>query len=77
MEHCTCSLIIAICFAFGKEEGEVVEHIRLHLILSHQFLSDIIVFVHLPNEVQCFDLIRDDDIDGPAFFKDLSIVGRT
>jgi hypothetical protein len=42
--------------------------VGLHFVLGHLFFSVVVALVHLPNKVEGFGFIQDDDVDVLALF---------
>ncbi len=40
--------------------------IQLHLLLGHLVFPEVVTFIHLANKIECFGLVRDDDVDCAA-----------
>ncbi len=46
--------------------------VGLHFVLGHLVFGVVVALVHLPNKVDGFGFVQDDDVDGLALFCCLS-----
>ncbi len=75
LESAVCCFVVAIGLAEGEQIREVGKcfvpdfvRIREDLIFGHLLLGEVVALVHLPNKVEGFGFVGDDDVDCLAIF---------
>jgi hypothetical protein len=75
LESAVCCFVVAIGLAEGEQIREVGKCfvpdfvcIQENLVLGHLLLGEVVALVHLPNKVEGFGFVGDDDVDRLAFF---------
>jgi hypothetical protein len=75
LESAVCCFVVALGLAEGEQIREVGKYfvpdlvcIQEDLVLGHLLLGEVVAFVHLPNKVEGFGFVGNDDVDHLAFF---------
>ncbi len=75
LKSAVCCFVIAVGLVEGEQICEVGKYfvpdlvrIQEDLVLGHLLLGEVVTLVHLPNKVEGFGFVGNDDVDCLAFF---------